>query len=56
MLDRGLPENALAMSGTAMLTIVASTNAMNVPATATASTARDEDTRRARGAAPSTPP
>jgi hypothetical protein len=29
-----------------MLTMVASTNAMNVPSTATASTARGEDTRR----------
>ena len=31
-----------------MLTILASTNAMKVPSTATASTARGDDTRRVR--------
>ncbi len=52
-LDSGEPEkwNNSAMFGTAMLTIVASTNAMNVPSTATASTAFGVDTRRSeRGA------
>src|SRR6202142_1855608 len=48
MLDSCEPAKSRWMSGTAMLTMVASTNAMNVPSTATARTARGEDTRRVR--------
>src|ERR1700722_2942532 len=39
------------MSGTAMFTIVASTNAMKLPSTATVNTVRGDETRRVRAGA-----